>query len=103
IMRARVRLVRWRPLLGLAGFFLIGLYAQRGLAWWALGAVPIVASQLLPHTEPRVRTEPGLMRRLNVVVAVVLVVVGVVAFPGWRPTDPGTLAPTGLLSAAPSG
>jgi hypothetical protein len=26
-----------------------------------------------------------------------------VAFPGWRVMDPGTLAPTGLLSAAPSG
>jgi hypothetical protein len=103
LIARRGRVVSWPALLGLAGFFLIGLYAQRGLAWWALGAAPIVASQLLPHIQARERTEPALMRRLNVVVAAVLVVVGVVAFPGWRPIDPGTLAPTGLLSAAPSG
>jgi hypothetical protein len=40
---------------------------------------------------------------VNAVTAVAIAVVAVVLLPIWRPLDPGTGAPTGLLSDSPSG
>jgi hypothetical protein len=44
-----------------------------------------------------------LMRKLNVVVAGLLVVVAVALLPVWRPLDPGLQAPSGVVGFAPSG
>ena len=70
------RAVPWPTLAWLGVFAAIGLYAQRGLAWWSLaGAVAVIG--LLPRAAdaPEPATPPTL-RRLNVVVAAVLVLAG---------------------------
>jgi hypothetical protein len=43
------------------------------------------------------------MRRINAALAGALVFAGIAFLPAWRPIDPGTLAPTGVLANAPSG
>ena len=102
VLARRGRATDWPTLLWLAAFFAIGAYAERGVAWWALGGAVAVAGLLEP-AEARERTDPVLIRRVNAVTAVAIAVVAVVLLPIWRPLDPGTRAPTGLLSDAPSG
>ena len=94
----------WPTLLWLAFFFVIGAYAVRGIAWWPLGAVAAVATLLEPA--PRVVKAPAeapAFRIVNAGVAIAIVIACVVALPVWRPVDPGTGAPQGTLSFAPSG
>ena len=102
ILARRGRATDWPTLLWLAAFFAIGAYAERGVAWWALGAAVAVA-RLIEPAAARERTDPVLIRRVNAVTAVAIAVVAVVLLPIWRPLDPGTRAPIGLLSDAPSG
>ena len=63
----------WPTLAWLAVFFLIGVYAIRGVAWWPLGAVAAIAGVLVtgPVVDPARPEALGspLMRRLNLVVA----------------------------------
>lgn len=95
----------WPRLLGLAAFFLIGVFAIRGVAWWPIAAAALLAGWLIPAV-PAGRTERAgtpLMRRINAGLAVALVAVGIGLLPAWRPIDPGTLAPTGVVGIAPSG
>src|SRR6185436_825312 len=88
LIARRGRPVPWPTLAWLGAFFAIGLYAQRGLAWWPMAAALPVAA-LLPTTanaaEP---ATPPTMRRLNAIVVGVLVLAGVALLPAWRPTDP---------------
>ena len=91
----------WPTLAWLAVFFLIGVYAMRGVAWWPLGAVAAIAGVLVtgPVVDPA-RPEPSgspLMRRLNLVVAGAIIVAGVALLPVWRPIDPGLDAPAGVV------
>ena len=51
----------------------------------------------------RERVDPPLIRRLNIAVAGLLLVIAFALLPVWRPVDPGTGAPTGVLTHAPSG
>lgn len=95
--------VPWPSLVWLGVFFLIGIYAQRGVAWWPLAIVPVVAPWLVAVPGASAATTPSTMRRLNAVVAAVLIVSGVALLPAWRPTDPGTGVPAGLLTDAPPG
>jgi hypothetical protein len=97
--------VSWPILAWLGVFFLLGLYAQRGVAWWPLAAVAAIAGTIVSPTreaKPAVAPPPS-VRRLNLVTAGGLVVVSVMLLPGWRPLDPGTGTPVGLLTDAPSG
>jgi len=84
-----------------------GAFAIRGVAWWSLGAVAGIAGILLTSriADPARPEQIGtpVMRKLNVVVAALIVVVGVVLLPVWRPTDPGLDAPRGVLTLAPPG
>lgn len=93
----------WPTLAWLAAFFLIGVYAQRGIAWWPLAAVAAIAGTLIPAAADPARLDPPTMRRLNTVIAGALVLVGVTLLPVWRPIDPGTRAPVGVLTDAPPG
>lgn len=102
VLARRGRATDWPTLLWLAAFFAIGAYAERGVAWWALGGAVAVAGLIEP-AEARERTDPVLIRRVNAVTAVAIAVVAVALLPIWRPLDPGTGAPAGLLSDAPSG
>ncbi|MEX1171190.1 MAG: hypothetical protein WEG56_01135, partial [Chloroflexota bacterium] len=97
------RIVAWPMLAWLAVFVVIGLFALRGVAWWPLAAVVAVAGTLVPARPDPERVERAAFRRLNGAVAIVLVVVGIVLLPAWRPIDPGTKAPDGLLADAPPG
>ena len=97
----------WPTLAWLAVFFVIGAFAVRGVAWWPLGAVAAVAGVLLTsrdhgpaHPEP---LGTPLMRRLNVVVAAVIVLAIVALLPVWRPTEPGLETPRGVVGMAPPG
>jgi hypothetical protein len=104
LIARRDRPVAWPTILWLGVFIAIGLYAQRGLAWWPLAAVPVVAG-LLPGpiaTAPERRTRRS-MHRLNAVVAALIVVAGLALLPAWRPVDPATGVPGGVLTDAPPG
>jgi len=97
----------WPTLVWLAVFFLVGAYALRGVAWWPMGAVAAIAGVLAtgPATDSS-RPEPlgsPLLRRLNLVVAGAIVIVGIALLPVWRPIDPGTNAPEGVVGNAPPG
>jgi hypothetical protein len=103
VLRRR-RDITWPTVLWLVVFAAIGVYAVRGIAWWALAAVPPVAvlvAGLSATSAERLGTRT--MQRANTVLVAILVLVGVALLPIWRPTDPGTGTPTGLLTDAPSG
>ena len=107
LIARRGRSTPWPTLAWLAVFFLIGVYALRGVAWWPLGAVAAIAGVLVtgPVLDPA-RPEPSgtaLIRRLNVVVAAAIVVVGIALLPVWRPWDPDLDAPDGVVGNAPPG
>ena len=94
LIARRGRATSWPTLAWLAVFFLIGVYAQRGIAWWPLAAVPRSPGRSCPvrdADDPSASTR-RVIRRLNVVVAGVLVVVGVALLPGVAPDRPGTEA-----------
>jgi hypothetical protein len=96
--------VDWPLLLWLAVFAGIGAWAVRGIAWWALAAVPMVAALAAAAREPGVE-RPGTpsMQRLNAILAGAMVVVGIALLPIWRPVDPRTGTPQGLVTDAPPG
>lgn len=97
------RRVSWPALLWLAAFFAIGTYAERGVAWWPIGALPVVAPLLAASrfNAPARATERP--RRPNLAIAVGLVVAALAVLPAWRPMDPGLLTPAGVVGSAPSG
>lgn len=103
LIARRGRATPWPTLAWLAVFFAIGIYAQRGLAWWPLGAAAAVAGTLIPAAASRAPVDTPLMRRLNLVVAAGLILAAVALLPAWRPIDPGTHTPVGVLADAPSG
>jgi len=77
------------------------------VAWWPLGAAVAVAGVLASDPAASSATEPPARRErrspANVVLAVVIAGACLVLVPFWRPIDPGTGAPTGLVGDAPSG
>jgi len=107
LIARRGRTTPWPTLAWLVVFFIIGLYAIRGVAWWPLGAVAAMAGVLITGpavdgAKPEYLGSP-LMRRLNVVVAAAIVLAGIVLLPAWRPVDPGLDAPVGVVGEAPPG
>lgn len=109
LVARRGRPTPWPALAWLATFVVIGLYAQRGLAWWPLaGAVAVATTGLLPtgsgvDTDAAEPATPPAMRRANLVLAAVLSLAGIALLPAWRPIDPGTGVPVGVLIDAPPG
>jgi hypothetical protein len=96
--------ITWPTVLWLVAFALIGVYAVRGIAWWALAVMPPVAllvAGFAPQSAERIGTR--VMQRANAVIVALLVFVGVALLPLWRPVDEGTGTPAGLLIDAPSG
>jgi hypothetical protein len=96
-------IVPWPTLIWLAAFFVIGAFAQRGVAWWPLALVPAVAGTLIPSRPDPEPAASTTMRRLNGLIAGLLVVIGIALLPIWRPIDSGTMTPSGVLTDAPSG
>jgi hypothetical protein len=97
------RTVPWPTLAWLGIFVAIGLYAQRGLAWWPLAAVVPLAGLIATSAAGREPVTPPLMKRLNVVVAGALVLAGIALLPAWRPIEPATGVPVAVLTDAPQG
>lgn len=107
LLARRGRSTPWPTLAWLAVFFLIGVYAARGVAWWPLGAGAAVAGVLVrgPDGDPdgRDSVDTTLTRRLNLVVAAAIVLAGIALLPVWRPTDRRIEAPAGTVGDAPPG
>jgi hypothetical protein len=105
LIARRGRVTPWPTLAWLGTFFVIGLYAQRGVAWWSLAAVAAIAGTLVTSLPDRSadRVTPPLLGRVNLVVAGVLVVAMLALLPTWRPVDPATGVPSGTLAQAPPG
>jgi hypothetical protein len=99
----RGRPAPWATLAWLGFFFLIGVYAARGIAWWPLGAVAAVVTLIEPRRdEDPDRPDPRPIRLANGAVAAALIVAGIVLVPFWRPVDPNLRAPVGVVTQAPS-
>jgi hypothetical protein len=90
----------WPDALWLGSMALLAVWAVRGLAWWPVAAVPVLAQALaIPRgTGPLSVARAGPQRLLAAVLAIALVA----ALPWWRPSDPLT-GRQGLLTYAPSG
>ena len=98
------QLPSWPTLAWLGGLAVLGIYAERGIAWWAFGAPVAIAplfAALLP--EPgRPRTDPRPLRVLNAGLVLGLVAAVVALQPLWRGSEALT-GPGGLLRDAPPG
>ena len=98
--RRRVSWPTWALGVGMAA---IGAWAVRGVAWWAIVMVFLVAIALAP--DPRAAeaaaSRPRRANALNAAVVAVLGVAIVAALPWWRPSDP-LAGRVGLLSYAPT-
>lgn len=122
----------WPALLTLLVFAALGAVTGRGLAWWPLAAVFVLAGFIQPRaipvailatpaippaparpTSPASDAPTGITNRnhdsppprgspVNGLVAGVLMVAGIALLPFWRPVGPAGV-PTGLLSYAPQG
>ncbi|MEO8462447.1 MAG: hypothetical protein ABI555_04495, partial [Chloroflexota bacterium] len=95
----------WPALLGLATFAGLGAMASRGIAWWPGYAVVALAGLAAATAGPSTRVLSRRLRGspLNAAVGAVLIIAGIILVPAWRPVDPGTGAPSGLLGHAPPG
>lgn len=103
LIARRGRSVSWPTLVWLVVFLGIGAYAVRGVAWWALAAVPIVAALLPAGASAPAMRDSSVTRRLNLIVVAAFLIAGVAALPVWRPVDPATGAPANVLRDAPPG
>lgn len=103
VLGRRGRPTPWPTLAWLGVFFVIGVYAQRGLAWWPLGAAAAIAGTLVTAPAGKTPVDTPLIRRLNLVVAGSMVLAALALLPAWRPIDPGTQTPVAVLADAPSG
>jgi len=97
------RRVAWPALLWLTVFFAIGIFAARGVAWWPIGALPVVAPLLAAQGGSATEQVIQRHQRPNLAIAVAIVLVAVALLPIWRPIDPGLGAPAGVIGSAPSG
>jgi hypothetical protein len=102
VARSRRR-VAWPALLWLGALLAIGIYAARGVAWWPIGALPVVAPLLAARQARVAESTTERPRRPNLAIAGAIVLGAVALLPVWRPVDPGLGAPVGVLGAAPSG
>ncbi len=98
LMLRRRDLVRWPDWVLVTAMALMGAWAVRGVAWWALVMVFLLAGVLASERPARAQRA----RAVNAIIAIALGLGIVVALPWWRPADPLT-GRTGLLSYAPSG
>jgi hypothetical protein len=98
----RGRPTPWPTLAWLGVFFVVGAYAERGVAWWPLAATTAVIGLLEPLPEPT-RIESPTLRRAHAAVAVFIVVAGIALLPVWRPVDARIGVPTAVMTDAPPG
>ncbi|MDQ2966269.1 MAG: hypothetical protein M3R57_10520, partial [Chloroflexota bacterium] len=83
----RGRTTPWPALAAFATFFLIGAWAVRGIAWWALGSAVMVAALVGAERGRATLEKLERQRPPNTVLAAVLVLAGLALLPMWRPLD----------------
>ena len=99
LLARRGRLAPWPTLVSLGLFFLIGLFAVRGIYWWAL-AVPPLLVELLPRRLPhRLAQDPR--SPANTALAGMILLLVLILLPWWRTGGAG--GPDALLDHAPRG
>jgi hypothetical protein len=103
LMARSERRVTWPTLAWLGTFFLVGVYAQRGIAWWPIAAVTAIAGTLVPALPGSARVETQTMRRLNALVAGVLLLAMFVALPAGPSKVPGAIVSEDAVAPAPAG
>lgn len=103
LMARSERRVPWPTLAWLGIFFLIGMYAQRGVAWWPIAAVAAISGSLVPAFPARPRVETQTMLRLNALVAGVLVLAMFLALPTNPSPVPGAIVSEDSVAPAPAG
>ncbi len=94
----------WPTLAWLGGLAVLGIYAERGIAWWAFGA-PVAIAPLfaaLPPEPGAPRTDPRLLRVLNAGLILGVVAAVVALQPIWRGSE-AVAGSGGLLRDAPPG
>jgi len=100
-----LRPAAWPSLLWLGLLAALGVYAERGVVWWALGA-PAAAAGLLvagcASAEGVVPPRPDRRAVANLAIAGAVVLAGVLVLPWWRASTPADGA-LPLLSDAPTG
>jgi hypothetical protein len=97
----------WPTLLWLVGLAAVGIYAERGVAWWSIAAPIAVAGLIGPLAVGRVGgAAAGASRErrslLNTAIIVILGLAILALLPVWRGGD-ARYGPTGLLADAPRG
>jgi hypothetical protein len=106
LLVARGRALSWLQVAWLGALAVVGLMAERGVAWWAIGAAPLV-TVLVSGLQVRRRSlaDPSVDERRSPVYGAllgVLLLLGLVALPIWRPSHP-LYGPEGMLRNAPRG
>jgi hypothetical protein len=100
------RTISWLQVLWLAALALVGLMAVRGVAWWAVGAAPIVATIASGLTIRGRRLADEALDRPRTIgytaIAAIAIVFTLAALPYWRSIDP-LYGPEGLVADAPQG
>lgn len=91
----------WPTLLWLGGLAAVGAFAERGVAWWAVGAPVALAALFGPRAAERPVSAPR-RSRANTAIVVVLGLAAVALLPVWRGGD-ARYGPPGLLTDAPRG
>ncbi len=92
--------IRWAGILALGGFAFLGLYAERGIAWWALMMPMIVVAALPSMDAARPAAAMGL-RRVNLSLALAIGIGAALLLPWWRPLQVTEEVPLGVLEDAP--
>jgi hypothetical protein len=102
--------IPWPALLTVVGFAALGAYTGRGLAWWPIAAVFVVAPWLQTSEsvgfDPAIASalrEPTLARRMertNLAIVAALITVGILTLPLWRNNGLAN-APLGVVTYAP--
>ncbi len=82
LLASQDRRIGWPSLLTLGIFFFIGLFAVRGIFWWALVAPVVVARELESRRVSR-STDRGLPA-LNWALVLLVVMLGMASLPWWR-------------------
>jgi hypothetical protein len=100
MLARRGRPASWPALTGLAVFALIAMYAQRGIAWWALAAPVILAGLLVSHGTDGGRSIPDRRSAANGLLGMAVAAAIVLALPWWRSWAAGG-ASSALLTDAP--
>ncbi|HEV8420492.1 MAG TPA: hypothetical protein VGR13_03975 [Actinomycetota bacterium] len=82
------RRIPWPSILTLCIFFFIGLFAVRGIFWWALVAPVVLASQLgSSSARPAPQATDRGIPALNWAVVLLVAMIGIAALPWWRSTQ----------------